>query len=271
METVQKSIENPQLQYCDDAIDVPAVLVEQVPHVRVVAKTPEITQLQITDKVVDVPVESALQVPRVCVVKKTVEDSQFETVENPETQISDVVTDACLTCDVKCKVACETCVKDNMFMVAGEITVAWKIDDLSSVGSTQQQHNQQHSTRQAMQEKPGRKRERERERGKRERKKGVKEEKWRQEENLRKEGMLRWESASRSRRTRPGWTVVTRNKRQKKTVQIFVKLETHGCHTRRKRRRNGTGSAKLSDGRSRSAWMGLGTGGHDGNVDLDGR
>ena len=60
----------------------------------------------------------------------------------------------------------ETCVKDNMFMVAGEITVAGKMNDLSSVGSTQQQHNQQHSTRQAMRETPGDRR------GKRKRKKG---------------------------------------------------------------------------------------------------
>ena len=38
--------------------------------------------------------------------------------------------DRCLPhCDAKCKIACETCVKDNMFMVAGEITVAGKMDD----------------------------------------------------------------------------------------------------------------------------------------------
>merc|ERR1711991_833706 len=43
-------------------------------------------------------------------------------------QVSDAVLDACLTCDPKCKVACETCGKDNMVMVAGEITVAGKID-----------------------------------------------------------------------------------------------------------------------------------------------
>ena len=74
-------------------------------------------------------------------------------------QIPDVVIDACLTCDAKCKVACETCVKDNMFMVAGEITVAEKmdhktvvrgvmpniefdsfIDDLSSVGGKGLKH-----------------------------------------------------------------------------------------------------------------------------------
>ena len=74
-------------------------------------------------------------------------------------QITDVVIDACLTCDAKCKVACETCVKDNMFMVTGEITVAEKmdhktvvrgvmpniesdsfIDDLSSVGGKGLKH-----------------------------------------------------------------------------------------------------------------------------------
>ena len=41
-------------------------------------------------------------------------------------QFSDAVPDACLTCDTKCKVAKETCVKDNMFMVTGEITVTGK-------------------------------------------------------------------------------------------------------------------------------------------------
>ena len=107
-----------QLQHLDQVVDVPAVLVvEQVPHVHVVAKTAEIPQLQVTGKVTDVLVVSVVQVPRVWVVKKTVEDPQFEivekTVENPETRISDVVIDACLTCDAKCKVACETCVKDN--------------------------------------------------------------------------------------------------------------------------------------------------------------
>ena len=43
-------------------------------------------------------------------------------------QIPDVVIDVCLTCDAKCKIACETCVKDNMFMVASEITVAEKME-----------------------------------------------------------------------------------------------------------------------------------------------
>jgi S-adenosylmethionine synthetase len=43
-------------------------------------------------------------------------------------QVSDAVLDACLTGDPKSKVACETVTKDNMVMVAGEITTQAKID-----------------------------------------------------------------------------------------------------------------------------------------------
>jgi len=43
-------------------------------------------------------------------------------------QVSDAVLDTCLTTDPKSKVACETCTKDNMVMVAGEITTQAKLD-----------------------------------------------------------------------------------------------------------------------------------------------
>jgi len=43
-------------------------------------------------------------------------------------QVSDAVLDTCLKGDPKCKVACETATKDNMVMVAGEITTQTKID-----------------------------------------------------------------------------------------------------------------------------------------------
>merc|ERR1712023_250501 len=43
-------------------------------------------------------------------------------------QVSDAVLDACLTTDPKSKVACETATKDNMVMVAGEITTEAKLD-----------------------------------------------------------------------------------------------------------------------------------------------
>merc|ERR1719439_281312 len=43
-------------------------------------------------------------------------------------QVSDAILDTCLTTDPKSKVACETATKDNMVMVAGEITTQAKID-----------------------------------------------------------------------------------------------------------------------------------------------
>merc|ERR1712072_1593022 len=43
-------------------------------------------------------------------------------------QVSDAVLDAFLTEDAKSKVACETATKDNMIMVAGEITTQAKLD-----------------------------------------------------------------------------------------------------------------------------------------------
>jgi len=43
-------------------------------------------------------------------------------------QVSDAVLDTCLRADPKSKVACETATKDNMVMVAGEITTQAKID-----------------------------------------------------------------------------------------------------------------------------------------------
>merc|ERR1712048_1215079 len=43
-------------------------------------------------------------------------------------QVSDAVLDACLSADPKSKVACETATKDNMVMVAGEITTQAKLD-----------------------------------------------------------------------------------------------------------------------------------------------
>ena len=53
------------------------------------------------------------------------EDLEDDTAKH-SSLLETAVPDACLTCDSKCKVANETCVKDNMFMVTGEITVAGK-------------------------------------------------------------------------------------------------------------------------------------------------
>ena len=85
---VTKHVEIPELEFTDKVVDNPVVAQRQI-SMETVQKSMEIPQLQITDKVIDVTVVSV---------------------------------DACLTCDAKCKVTCETCVKDNMFTVTGEIT-----------------------------------------------------------------------------------------------------------------------------------------------------
>ena len=54
------------------------------------------------------------------------EDLEDDTAKH-SSLLETAVPDACLTCDTKCKVANETCVKDNMFMITGEITVAGKL------------------------------------------------------------------------------------------------------------------------------------------------
>ena len=132
--------EVPPLQFTDKVVDIPAVAPRQI------------SQLQVDDKVVDVPVVLVVQAPQVQNVAETVEIPRLQIFEKmnetPEfdtgtgknpfakmkgliseliSQLQREVLDACLTCDTRCKVACETCLKDNMFKVAGEITVVGKL------------------------------------------------------------------------------------------------------------------------------------------------
>ena len=172
-------------------------------------------------------------VPQVQIVKKTVEDSQFQivekTIENPETQIYDVVTDACLTCDVKCKVACETCVEDNMFMVTGEMAVAGKRDPETvahksdhdcgrffhvdgTSGSMHQQHTPGQAEEEREKKKTGEGGQREEGEKGRERKKG-------------KERAVEEQECKQVKKDATGLTMVSRNKRERKMVQIIVKVD----------------------------------------------
>ena len=302
-----KPVEIPQVQFLNKADDKFVVVQRQVSTAQTVQKTMEVPLLQLTDEVANIPVVAQRQI---CVnqeVQKTIGDFQLQyadqVVDVPVVsvvQVSDAVTDACLTCDAKCKVACETCVKDNTFTVTGEITVAGKtnhetivrgivpnigfeslIDDLSSVdnkrlnyqdcevlfrvnkqstniadsvhvdkddldndahlrhardetenadfltgsmattAAAQHKSSKHQPTKQAMQQ-----RERKEEKGKGEEKrrgeKGRKENGRKSEEKVvRKEDE---EGDSKVVKDVTGWTVVTRNKRQKKMVQIFVKV-----------------------------------------------
>ena len=151
-QNVQKTIEDIQLQYTDGVVDVPVVLVVQIPQVQVVTETVEIPRLRIVEKIDETPefdggtgkkLISQLQREALDADtgkhSSTLETAVSRSIEaDPESaneghpdkicdHFSDVVLDACLTCDTRCKVARDTCMKDNMFMVAGEITVVVKL------------------------------------------------------------------------------------------------------------------------------------------------
>merc|ERR1711916_74501 len=89
VQTVQKTVEVPQLQFIDKVVDIPVEAQRQIPMVQTVQKTIEIPQLQYIDKVVDVPVVQVVQVPQVQVVEKTVEipqSSQLRQCRSPRRQ-----------------------------------------------------------------------------------------------------------------------------------------------------------------------------------------
>ena len=108
------------------------------------------------------------------------------------------------------QVACETCVKDNMAMVA-------EVGDLSSTSGSM---HQQHTSGQAGKEERGQTEEEgKEEKGQGEREKGRKGERGKEKERDAEE-----QECKQVKKDATGWTVVTRNKRQRKMVQTFVKV-----------------------------------------------
>ena len=79
----KKTVEVPEVPpFTDKFVDNLVVAQRQISMVQTVQTSIEIPQLQHCDEVIDVPVVSVVQVPRVWVVKKkTVEDPQFQIVE----------------------------------------------------------------------------------------------------------------------------------------------------------------------------------------------
>ena len=63
MQTVQKTVEIPQVQFLNKVVDIPVVVQRQVPMVQKVQKTLEVPQLQFIDKVVDIPVVAQREIP----------------------------------------------------------------------------------------------------------------------------------------------------------------------------------------------------------------
>ena len=56
LRTVQRTVEMPQVQFLDPAVDVPVLLQRQVLVIRNVRKTVEVPQVQYVDEIVEVPV-----------------------------------------------------------------------------------------------------------------------------------------------------------------------------------------------------------------------
>ena len=273
-QTVQKTIEIPQLQCIDEVIDVPAVLVVPVPQVQVSGKTVEISQLQTAEKIVDTFDANGDRVAnelrrKDCVMREMRKNKPpFRLALNRAD--SDEIARHCKYCNERgvtrlyesgtalaegmrvpvskmeelIAVHCQTSLKtvsdpDRRPYPACPSGKSW-CEACGKMGSGQKFHHnvtpgsdfaaeaqQQHKsskhqpTKQAMQQ-----RERKEEKGQgEEERRGEKG----REENGRKneEKKVRKEEEKGDNKVVKdvtGWTVVTRNKRQKKMVQIFVKV-----------------------------------------------
>ena len=141
------------------------------------------------------------------------------------------------------QLACETCVKDNMFMIAGEINVAGKChhetvvrgiaQNLSSVGSKWlnrgSMQQQQHQDKQPRAARQSTRQEREKERGERgQREEGEKGQEERESVRKVERGKKEDDEEEECKQVKmdvTGWTAVTRHKRQRRMIQIFVKVD----------------------------------------------
>ena len=255
-----KRIEVPPLQFMDKAVDTPVVAQRQAHMNEMVQKTIEIPQLQYTDDAVGVPVVSVVQAPQVHVVMKTVE-IVAETTEIPQLSLGVIPetieipciqgpqTSESLSIDSRglSHQDCEALFHVNKQSpdIAGGVHV--DRDDLDAGvadptaaaqhRSTQQRKQWQQpqvarqSTRQERGKEVG---ERRKERkGEGERGRSEQEEKGREERESVKKGERGKEKerdaeeqeCKQVKKDATGWTVVTRNKRQRKMVQIFVKVD----------------------------------------------
>ena len=200
-QTVQKAMEVPLSQFTDKVVDDPVVAQRQI-SVETVQKSIETPQLQDADKVVDVPVVLVAQVSHVHVVAKT--------PEIPQLQITDKVIDVPVVsamqvprvCAVKKTAETQLPLVRKIGVIPETIEIQLGINSESSVGSTQQQ--------QAGQTEEERTEEGERRKG---------------ERGKEKERDAEEQECKQVKKDATGWTVVTRNKRQRKMVQIFVKVD----------------------------------------------
>ena len=211
-QTVQETMEVSPLQFTDKVVDDPVVAQRQM-STEIVQKSIETHQLQDAAKVVDVPVVLVAQVSHVHVVAKTPEISQL--------QITDKVIDVSVVsamqvprvCALKKTAETQLPLVKKIGVIPETIEIQLGINSESSVGSTQQQQHNHH--RKQQQQQAGQTEEERTEEGKR--RKG--------ERGKEKERDAEEQECKQVKKNATGWTVVTRNKRQRKMVQIFVKVD----------------------------------------------
>ena len=200
------------MQFTDKVVDDPVVAQRQI-SMEIVQKSIETPQLQDAAKVVDVPVVLVAQVSHVHVVAKT--------PEIPQLQITDKVIDVPVVsamqvprvCAVKKTAETQLPLVKKICVIPETIEIQLGINSESSVGSTQQQQHNHH--RKQQQQQAGQTEEERKEEG--ERRKG--------ERGKEKERDAEEQECKQVKKDATGWTVVTRNKRQRKMFQIFVKVD----------------------------------------------
>ena len=70
---IQKTANDPQVQFCDKVVEVPVVMQRPVPSVQIAQKVVEVPQIQQVDKAVNMPVVIQRQAPMTLNVQKSVE------------------------------------------------------------------------------------------------------------------------------------------------------------------------------------------------------
>ncbi|CAJ1346619.1 unnamed protein product, partial [Effrenium voratum] len=81
VQTVQKTVEVPQIEYIDNHVHIPVQKHRHVPVHIPIEKPVEVTVIETTEKIVDVPVVKQIEVPQVQTIEKIVEIPLVQTVE----------------------------------------------------------------------------------------------------------------------------------------------------------------------------------------------
>ena len=208
LQIVEKTVETSEilLQFTEVVVDTPVVAQRQIPIVvQTVQTNMEIPQLHYCGEVIDVPVVLVVQAPLVQIMMKTVQISQLPFIEKiyvipeirtvPGTQTSESLNTAFLRRVTQAEIGASS----------GMQRSTQQRDSSQAVASNNcKQHNKREKTE-----------EEKKEEGKRKKGGRGKEEERDAEE----------QECKQVKKDATGWTVVTRNKRQRKMVQVFVKVD----------------------------------------------